>query len=62
MRFLPFSAACLALSLFLASAPTQGSERHLTTGDSLREILTHPAFKGFAHLILPWDDRSYDEG
>jgi len=28
-----------------------------TVGDLLR----HPAFAGFARLILPWDDRTYDE-
>lgn len=25
------------------------------------DILLHPAFAGFSRLILPWDDRSYDE-
>jgi len=33
---------------------------HLRTGDSLGELLEHPAFAGFAHLLLPWDDRRYD--
>jgi acetyl esterase/lipase len=28
-----------------------------TVGD----ILRHPAFAGFSRLILPWDDRAYDE-
>jgi len=34
---------------------------HLNTDDSIRDILKHPAFAGFGHLILPWDDRTYDE-
>jgi acetyl esterase/lipase len=25
------------------------------------DILRHPAFAGFSRLILPWDDRAYDE-
>ena len=34
---------------------------HLHTGSTLRDLLRHPAFAGFAPLILPWDDRAYDE-
>ncbi len=33
---------------------------HLTIDASLRDVLSHPAFAGFGHLILPWDDRAYD--
>ena len=33
----------------------------LDTKSSLRELLGHRAFAGFAHLILPWDVRAYDE-
>jgi acetyl esterase/lipase len=32
---------------------------HLTTHDSVRDIVNHPAFKGFGRLILPGDDNSY---
>jgi len=28
---------------------------------TVADLLRHPAFAGFAHLILPWDDRAYDE-
>ncbi|HEY3441591.1 MAG TPA: alpha/beta hydrolase [Paludibaculum sp.] len=28
----------------------------------MADILHHPAFAGFGALILPWDDRAYDEG
>lgn len=34
----------------------------LTPQSTVREILRHPAFTGFARLILPWDGRAYDEG
>ena len=34
---------------------------HLTSATSIREMLNHPAFAGFGRLILPWDDRAYDE-
>jgi acetyl esterase/lipase len=34
---------------------------HLDAKSTLRDLLRHPALAGFAHLILPWDDRAYDE-
>ncbi len=34
---------------------------HLRPGDSIGDILHHPAFANFGRLILPWDDRAYDE-
>jgi acetyl esterase/lipase len=33
---------------------------HLRVGDSVDDILKHPAFAGFGRLLLPWDDRRYD--
>jgi acetyl esterase/lipase len=35
--------------------------RRLNADDSIRDILGHPAFAGFAGLLLPWDGRRYDE-
>jgi acetyl esterase/lipase len=35
--------------------------RHLGSDDSLRDLLGHPAFAGFAKLLLPWDGRRYDD-
>jgi acetyl esterase/lipase len=29
---------------------------HITTNDSVRHIVNHPAFKGFGHYLLPWDN------
>jgi len=34
---------------------------HLDAESTLGDLLRHPAFDGFAPLILPWDDRAYDE-
>jgi acetyl esterase/lipase len=58
--------ALLVLSLVLAvsSAAHAGeaaSKAPLTTDSRLRDLLNHPAFAGFARLILPWDNRPYDE-
>ena len=33
----------------------------LTLDDSIGHLLNHPALAAFAHLLLPWDDRRYDE-
>ena len=51
------------LSLLLAStiAMVATSERkHLSADDTIQDLLDHPAFAGFARLLLPWDDRTYD--
>ena len=39
---------------------SQNLARHLCVGDTLDDILTHPAFRGFARALLPWDDQRYD--
>ena len=36
--------------------------RHLTADDTIQDLLNHPAFAGFARLLLPWDDRTYEKG
>jgi acetyl esterase/lipase len=33
---------------------------HLSARDRVSDVLTHPAFAGYARLLLPWDDRDYD--
>jgi acetyl esterase/lipase len=35
--------------------------RHLKASDRLVDLLEHPAFAGFAPMLLPWDGRAYDE-
>jgi len=42
-----------------ASAMVTGG--HLRVASSIRDVLNHPAFAGHGRLILPWDDRAYDE-
>ena len=39
----------------------KGLAAHLGVDDSIGDLLKHPAFAGFSRLILPWDDRGYDE-
>ena len=34
---------------------------YLNADDRIRDLLRHPAFAGFAQLILPRNDRAYDE-
>jgi acetyl esterase/lipase len=34
---------------------------YLRTDDRIADLLNHPAFAGFARLILPWDGRNYDD-
>lgn len=61
------SAAMALLASLLVSAPGLGTAResavsgrtggHLSTRSTLRDLLNHPAFDGFGHLLLPWDDR-----
>ena len=48
-------AAALVVSM---SASAYG---HLGPQSTVGDILRHPAFAGFSRLILPWDDRAYDE-
>jgi acetyl esterase/lipase len=33
---------------------------HLRVDDTIGDVLEHPAFAGFARLLLPWDNRRYD--
>lgn len=38
------------------------ADLHLTPKDRIGDVLRHPAFQGHASLLLPCDDRGYDEG
>lgn len=44
----------------MEARPDRAEGRHLRAHDTIQDLLTHPAFAGFAHLLLPWDDRAYD--
>jgi acetyl esterase/lipase len=52
-----FAAVTGALPMLLGSA----AGGHLGVESTIGDLLRHPAFAGFAHLILPWDGRAYDE-
>lgn len=41
--------------------PRRDDNMHLSIDAPLRDLLRHPAFAGHARLLLPWDDRPYDE-
>jgi acetyl esterase/lipase len=43
------------------AAPASAAQlRQLHVDDTVGDLLGHPAFAGFARLLLPWDDRHYD--
>jgi acetyl esterase/lipase len=51
----------------LAPPEARGTDVSVTRGGLLEvdstigDLLRHPAFAGFGNLLLPWDDRAYDE-
>jgi len=53
--------ALLVLTMTPAEAGKNVPRGHLSVDHSIRDVLNHPAFAGHARLILPWDDRAYDE-
>lgn len=64
--------ACLAASLLLAAGvaeagaaepahPRDVKAGHLNAGDSIGDLLNHPAFRGYSHLLMPRSDHAYDE-
>jgi acetyl esterase/lipase len=71
------AATALAFSLAInvyygrSQALTSSSDKHIDVSaketdrfraeSTIGDILRHPAFAGFSRLILPWDDRVYDE-
>jgi hypothetical protein len=46
---------------FVTDCVNENGGGHLSAGSRVRDILNHPAFAGHGRLILPWDDRAYDE-
>jgi acetyl esterase/lipase len=44
-----------------AALKEHGRFNHLTTNDTVRDIVNHPAFKGFSRLMLPWDNNTYHD-
>jgi len=74
LRWLSVRALCgppVCMALALMSAPpclnpedtdVNGNRGgHLGIQSTIRDVLCHPSFAGFSRLLLPWDDRAYDE-
>ena len=40
---------------------TRNRGEHLAADDTIADLVKHPAFAGFGHLLLPWDNRTPDE-
>jgi len=40
---------------------SRSKAHHLSDDDTISDLLNHPAFAGFSRLLLPWDDRAYDD-
>ncbi|WP_090665345.1 alpha/beta hydrolase [Belnapia rosea] len=53
--------AAAAPGLPAMKEPAMQTASHLTPDGRLGDILRHPAFAGFARLLLPWDGRAYDD-
>ena len=39
----------------------RGPGKALVPDDTIQDLLNHSAFTGFGWLLLPWDDRAYDQ-
>ena len=48
-------------TVLLFASMVTGADTHLTADDTIRDLLAHPALAGLGRLLLPWDDRSYDD-
>jgi acetyl esterase/lipase len=58
LRLSMASSNCYGDSEMKLSSP--GGYDHITTNDTVRDIVNHQAFKGFGRLMLPRDDSAYD--
>jgi acetyl esterase/lipase len=62
-----FVGTTFAVVMGLGSFESRGNDVRASEGgrlgveSTIGDVLRHPAFAGFAPLILPWDDRTYDE-
>src|SRR5438094_928498 len=51
-----------SVALWLLFVPMlTAADTHLTLDHTIGDLLAHPALAGFAHLLLPRDDRAYDD-
>src|SRR5687768_16560323 len=59
------AAVLLLCALAIGAGETMQPARRRTSSllapdSSIGDLLNHPAFAGFGRLLLPWDDRTYD--
>ncbi|MCX7787818.1 MAG: alpha/beta hydrolase [Spirochaetes bacterium] len=56
----------IALMVLLGVGPIGADQgmtnpfKDVTSKDLVKDVIEHPAFKGFGRLLFPWDDREYD--
>ena len=50
------------LAVAIAGTASTAGSKHLTPDDSVADLVMHPAFAGFGHRLLPWDNRMPDGG
>ncbi len=53
-------ASCLGASGTMQQPASRGPGELLAPDNTVGDLLNHPAFAGFGRLLLPWDDRTYD--
>lgn len=50
----------MAAAIVSGVATSRAGYAHLRVDHTIGDLLAHPAFSGFARLLLPWDDRRAD--
>ena len=58
MKRVMIIAAAMSISSFFACAEYTSNAAHLTTANTVRDIVNHPAFKSFSERLLTRDDNS----
>src|SRR5688500_1281939 len=60
LSVLIFISACVQTNnnTKVATAPKESPSKHLKTENSIRDVVDHPAFRGFGDHLLPWEDNS----
>ena len=56
----PLIVTLMAAAIVSGVATSRAGYAHLRVDHTIGDLLAHPAFAGFARLLLPWDDRRAD--